>query len=76
MSAALSPSESTRAPDTARRKRAKRSGRETGCWTYIDGEALERAGIEPGGELPYYVVRGYRRSANGRSAIVSLYTEP
>lgn len=42
--------------DIARRVRAKRSGRETGCWTYIDGDALATAGFEPGGPLPYYRV--------------------
>jgi len=63
------------APDAARRKIAKRSGRERGCWTYIDAEALARAGFQPG-ELPYYRVVGYQRSRNAGSAIVSLYREP
>ena len=67
---------SGRALDTAQRKRAKRSGRETGCWTYIDGESLERAGFAPKGELPWYRVVGYKRSRNAGSAIVSLYREP
>jgi hypothetical protein len=61
--------------DAARRKRAKRSGREAGCWTYIDGEALRRAGFAAG-ELPFYRVIGYARSKNAGSAIVSLYREP
>lgn len=63
------------APDAALRKRAKRSGREAGCWTYIDAEALAKAGYEPGGELPYYRVTGHKRSRNAGSAIVSLYRE-
>jgi hypothetical protein len=61
--------------DTARRKRAKRSGREAGCWTYIDGEALRRAGFADG-ELPFYRVVGYQRSRNAGSAIVSLFRQP
>lgn len=61
--------------DVARRKRPKRSGREAGCWTYIDGEALERAGLMPGGPLPFYTTRGYQRSRNGHTVIVSLYRE-
>ena len=76
LTAPVTPAVRKEAPDTARRKRAKRSGREAGCWTYIDGEALRAAGFTPGGDLPYYTVRGYRRSKNGRSAIVSLYPAP
>jgi hypothetical protein len=64
------------APDTAAPKRSKRSGRERGCWTYIDAEQLQRAGLDPQGEPPYYVSRGYQRSKNGHSVIVSLYREP
>lgn len=80
MSAAVSPAERREAPDTARRKRGKRSGRETGCWTYIDGDVLEAAGLGDmavkGTPAPYYVVRGFQRSRNGHTAIVSLYREP
>jgi hypothetical protein len=76
---AASPQEAPRrraTPDPGQRKRAKRSGREQGCWTYIDGESLRRAGFTPGGELPFYRVLGYARSKNAGSAIVSLYREP
>jgi hypothetical protein len=67
--------------DAARRKRAKRSGRETGCWAYISAEELERSGIDPeqvgvGNPAPFYRVRGFKRSRNGCTAIVSLYREP
>jgi hypothetical protein len=47
--------------DAGARRRAKRTGRETGCWTYIPGEELAKAGIEPGGKLPYYRVWGSQR---------------
>lgn len=70
------PSTPRRAPDTAARKRAKRSGRETGCWTYIDGEQLQRAGFEPGGDVPYYLVTGAPHSKNTGRAIVNLYRAP
>lgn len=62
--------------DAAARKRAKRSGRESGCWTYIDGETLERAGFKPSGTLPFYRAVGFQRSRNAGSVIVSLYREP
>lgn len=42
--------------DAGRRRRTKRSGRETGCWVYIAGEELRAAGFEPAGELPWYRV--------------------
>lgn len=61
--------------DAARRKRAKRSGRESGCWAYIPGEELERAGLDPKAATPFYTVRGFQRSRNGHTAIVSLYRE-
>jgi len=64
------------APDTARRKRAQRRGRERGCWVYIDAEQLSRSGISPLDPPPYYRCNGYRRSLNGHSIIVSLYREP
>lgn len=42
--------------DHARRRRTKRGGREAGCWIYIPADELERAGFEPGGDLPWYRV--------------------
>lgn len=47
--------------DAGARRRAKRSGREAGCWTYIPAEELTKAGYEPGGELPWYRVWGSKR---------------
>jgi hypothetical protein len=57
--------------DTAARRQAKRSGRETGCWTYIPGEALARAGFAPSDPPPFYRVWG---GARGRYVVV-LYRE-
>ena len=57
--------------DHAERKRAKRSGRETGCWAYIAAEELRRAGIDPHGPLPFYRVWAGER---GRF-VVTLYAE-
>lgn len=62
--------------DSAARRRAKRSGREKGCWTYIPLDELEAAGFSPGDPPPFYTTRGYQRSANGRTVTVSLYREP
>jgi hypothetical protein len=53
--------------DTAARRRAKRSGRERGCWAYIAAEQLQAAGIDPGGPLPWYRVVGIGK---GRSRFV------
>lgn len=58
--------------DVARRTRAKRSGRESGCWTYIPGELLAKAGYTKDEPLPFYRVWG---GARGRYVIV-LYPEP
>jgi hypothetical protein len=59
--------------DTAARKRAKRSGRERGCWTYISAEQLEAAGIDPRGPAPFYRIW----EARGRPRfVVNLYREP
>lgn len=56
--------------DYARRRRAKRGGRETGCWIYIPGEELARAGWQPGGPLPWY-----RVWASARGVVLRLYRE-
>lgn len=61
--------------DTVRRKRAKRSGREAGCWVYIAAEELERAGFDPRDEPPVYRAWGARHSTNTGRVIVSLYRE-
>lgn len=58
--------------DQAQRRRAKRGGRETGCWIYIPGEQLERAGFVRENPPPYY------RTWDGRkhTVLVQLYAEP
>lgn len=62
--------------DHAQRVRATRGPRDAGCRVYIDLETLEQAGIARGEPLPWYRVKGYQRSRNGHSVIVSLYREP
>jgi hypothetical protein len=57
--------------DTAERKRATRAGRRRGCYIYIVAEDLERAGIDPRGETPWYRVWAGER---GRF-VVTLYRE-
>jgi hypothetical protein len=61
--------------DAARRAQSTRRGRERGCSVYIAAEELARAGISLDGPPPLYRARGYRRSRNGHTVIVSLYTE-
>jgi hypothetical protein len=55
--------------DGSARRKAQRRGRETGCWVYIAGEALARAGYAPGDPAPHYRIWGGDR---GRY-IVTLY---
>ncbi len=62
--------------DTRERKRSARKQRERGCSLYIPAEVLVEAGLNPADPPPFYTVRGYRRSKNGHSVIVSLYREP
>jgi hypothetical protein len=57
--------------DQAARRRSKRKGRERGCWVYIPGEQLERAGIDPSGPPPFYRTWDGRK----RTLLVQLYTE-
>lgn len=57
--------------DQAARRRSKRKGRERGCWVYIPGEQLERAGIDPRDEPPLYRTWDGRK----RTILVQLYTE-
>lgn len=61
--------------DLARRRKATRGGRDRGCRVYIPAEELERAGIDPNGPEPYFTTRGFQRSRNGHTVIVSLYRE-
>jgi len=42
---------------------------------YIPAEVLEAAGFDPDATV-WYSLRGYRRSKNGRTVIVSLYDAP
>lgn len=60
--------------DQGARRRAKRKGRETGCWIYIPGEQLERAGLaaQAGLRPPWYRTWDGRK----RTVLVQLYTEP
>lgn len=61
--------------DPAFRRLAKRSGREAGCWAYIDAQALLSAGWTPGGPLPFYRTWGRRKSRNRGTVMVALYPE-
>lgn len=62
--------------DSAARRKAQQSGQEKGCRIYIPGPVLAEAGWDIDGPPPFYRLRGYRRSAKGRSVIVTLYDEP
>lgn len=55
--------------DPQLRRRSQRAGRMSGCYIYISGEELKRAGFQPGGELPLYRVWGRGRG----SILVRLY---
>jgi hypothetical protein len=57
--------------DLAARKRATRRAREKGCSVYIPAELLEKAGLDPHGEPPWYRIYGGER---GRY-VVTLYRE-
>jgi hypothetical protein len=57
--------------DLALRKRAQRHGREKGCRVNIPAEALELAGIDPNGPVPWYRIWPGER---GRF-IVTLYKD-
>ena len=60
--------------DPAMRRRAKRSARERGCWTYVPAELLVTLGIDPDGPPPYY--RTFRgRRAKNPTVFVVLYGE-
>lgn len=53
------------------RRQASRTQRERGCWVYIPAEELQKAGIDPHGDAPYYRTWGSRRG----SVLVRLYRE-
>lgn len=55
--------------DSGRRRQAKRSGNEKGCWTYIPAEELVKAGIDPDGPPPLYRTWGTARGG----VMVRLY---
>ena len=57
--------------DHGLRRRAKRSQRERGCWTYIAAEELQRAGFDPPEAATHYRTWGSR----GGSVLVRLYRE-
>lgn len=57
--------------DHARRRRAKRSGRERGCWAYIAADELEKAGYSPEDPPPFYRVWGLSRGG----LMLRLYRE-
>lgn len=40
--------------DHAKRRQARRSGREKGCWLYVPAEQLQAAGFAPGDPAPFY----------------------
>lgn len=58
--------------DAQARRKAKRSGREAGCWAYIPAEELQKAGVDPNGPEPFYRVWGTQRGG----VFVRLYREP
>jgi len=75
MLAAESPVEPARSSgkhDPAARRKAQRRGRESGCWVYIAGEQLAKAGFDRSEPPPFYRVWG---GARGRYVVV-LYREP
>ena len=55
--------------DAGARRRAQRRGRERGCWVFVPAEELERAGIDPAGEPPFYRTWGTSRGG----VLVRLY---
>ena len=61
--------------DPSARRRAKRAGRERGCWVYIPAVELHAAGFARH-ELPWYRTLGHARSRNAGTVLVSLYREP
>lgn len=58
--------------DSGARRRAVRKGRERGCWVFVPAAELEKAGVNPADDPPFYrtwgtksggvMVRLYRQS--------------
>jgi hypothetical protein len=61
--------------DHGKRRRSLRQEGRTDIRVTIPGEVLTAAGIDPHGPAPFYRLSGYKRSRNGHTVIVSLYTE-
>lgn len=59
--------------DHAEPRQAQRRGRERGCWVYISGEHLSRAGFDLDGPPPLY--RTWASPTRPR-VIINLYTAP
>lgn len=57
--------------DSAARRRAKRSGRQRGCWVYIPHEELVKTGHGAPDHLPWYRVWGQSRGG----VFIRLYRE-
>lgn len=59
--------------DQRARRRAKRAGRERGCWIYIPAEELHAAGIPAGEPVPWYRIW---TGSGKRSVFIRLYGAP
>ena len=57
--------------DPSRRRRSLREGRERGCWVYIPGAELAKAGFKPADPPPWYRIWGGQRGG----VLVRLYRE-
>jgi len=57
--------------DSARRRRSKRAGRERGCWLYVPGEELNKAGFNGHDPPPFYRIWAGTRGG----LFVRLYKE-
>ncbi len=60
--------------DAAAHRRAKRSGRERGCWIFIPAEELRAAGLDPENPAPAYTTAGRPHGRNG-TVLVRLYPD-
>lgn len=58
--------------DPARRRRARRTGREKGCWVYVPAETLEAQRIPTDAQV-YYRTWGDPKRPR---VMVNLYREP
>ena len=57
--------------DEMMRRRARRSGREKGCWLFVPAVELRRAGVDPDGPPPRYRTWGTSRGG----VFVRLYRD-